>query len=74
MTSVVVKPLFVSKANTAIQIVLVIVVLSELAFETAFGEARFLLVILSGILTVASAAAYLVQWLKHMGHDERAES
>lgn len=71
---VVVKPLFVSKANTAIQIVLVIVVLSELAFETVFGEARFLLVVFSGILTVASAAAYLVQWLRHMGQDERSES
>ena len=71
---VAVKPLFVSKANTAIQIVLVIVVLGELAFSTVFGDARFMLVVLSGLLTVASAAAYLVQWLRHMGSYEEAGS
>src|SRR5690606_40642339 len=41
---VTVKPLFVSKANTAVQIVLVIVVIAELAFADSFGYARFLLV------------------------------
>ena len=66
------KPLFVSKANTATQIVLVITVLAELAFDTAFGPLRQGLVLLSGLLTVASAAAYLVQWLRHMGRDEDA--
>jgi cardiolipin synthase (CMP-forming) len=64
------KPLFVSKANTTAQIVLAIVVLAELAFDTAFGELRWILVIGSGLLTVASAAAYLVQWLRHMGRYE----
>lgn len=63
---VVVRPLLVSKANTALQIVLVAVVLSELAFQTSFGALRPLLVIGSGALTAASAAAYLVDWLKHM--------
>ena len=61
-----VKPLFVSKANTAVQIVLAGWVLAELAFGAAFGSLRLWLVIASGILTVASAAAYLVSWLKHM--------
>lgn len=61
------KPLFVSKANTAVQIGLVIAVLAELAFEQAFGALRPALVGLSGLLTVASTAAYLVQWLRHMG-------
>ena len=32
------KPLFVSKANTAMQIVLAAVVLAELAFGTGFGR------------------------------------
>ena len=68
------KPLFVSKANTAMQIVLVIVVLAELAFGTAFGSLRGLLVYACGLLTVASAAAYLVQWLRHMGRYEEAGS
>jgi cardiolipin synthase (CMP-forming) len=60
------KPLMVSKANTLIQIVLAAVVLAELAFETAFGPLRTGLIFLSGALTVASAAAYLVAWLRHM--------
>ncbi|MEO3998726.1 CDP-alcohol phosphatidyltransferase family protein [Mesorhizobium sp. CAU 1732] len=65
------KPLFVSKANTAVQIVLAIVVLAELAFEMVFGPSRALLVAASGLLTVASAAAYLVQWLRHMADDDQ---
>jgi cardiolipin synthase len=60
------RPFLISKANTAVQIVLAAWVLAELAFATAFGPLRHWLVILSGILTVASAAAYLVAWLKHM--------
>lgn len=60
------KPLFVSKANTAIQIVLAAVVLGELAFGIHLDPLRPALIILSGVLTVASAAAYLVAWLRHM--------
>ena len=61
------KPLMVSKANTAIQIVLAALVLTDLAFAGSFETLRVLLVYLSGLLTVASGAAYLVSWLKHMG-------
>lgn len=61
-----VKPIFVSKANTAIQIVLAALVLSELAFDARFWDVRSWLVLLSGLLTAASAAAYLVAWLRHM--------
>lgn len=65
------KPLMVSKANTAIQLVLAAVVLGELAFGIDIGALRPALIILSGLLTVASAAAYLVAWLRHMsGHGE----
>ncbi|UCI06544.1 CDP-alcohol phosphatidyltransferase family protein [Mesorhizobium sp. B1-1-8] len=60
------KPLFVSKANTAVQIVLAALVLGELAFAVHLGQARPALILLSGALTVASAAAYLVTWLRHM--------
>jgi cardiolipin synthase (CMP-forming) len=60
------KPLFVSKANTAVQIVLAAVVLSELAFADRLWDLRTWLVVLSGLLTAASAAAYLVAWLRHM--------
>lgn len=69
-----VKPLFVSKANTAVQIVLAAVVLCELAFTTQFGGLRLWLVVASGLLTVASAAAYLVSWLKHMNGYGEGES
>lgn len=62
-----VKPLFVSKANTAVQIVLVAVVLFELALGISAGPLRPLFVAASAVLTVASAAAYLLGWLRHMG-------
>lgn len=60
------KPLMVSKVNTAVQIVLAAAVLAELAFQADFGPLRGGLIMLSGLLTVASAAAYLVAWLRHM--------
>jgi len=60
------KPLLVSKANTAIQIILAAEVLAELTFGMHLDPLRSALIILSGLLTVASAAAYLVAWLRHM--------
>ena len=62
-----VKPLYVSKANTAVQIVLAALVLADLAFGLGLEMLRHAVVLLSGLLTVASAAAYLVDWLRHMG-------
>lgn len=62
-----VKPLYVSKANTAVQIVLAALVLADLAFGLGLKMVRQGVVLLSGLLTVASAAAYLVAWLRHMG-------
>jgi cardiolipin synthase len=60
------KPLFVSKANTTFQILLALVVLAELASGWNGGALRTVLVYISAFLTVASAAAYLVGWLRHM--------
>jgi cardiolipin synthase len=60
------KPLMVSKVNTTFQIMLAISVLAELAFRTDFGWFSDALVYLCGVLTIASAAAYLVSWLRHM--------
>ncbi|OBQ59972.1 hypothetical protein A8146_18445 [Mesorhizobium loti] len=60
------KLLLVSKANTAVQIVLAAVVLGELAFAVRIDPLRPALILLSRVLTVASAAAYLVAWLRHM--------
>src|SRR5690606_13790566 len=63
------KPLMVSKVNTLAQIVLAAVVLAELAFTADFGPIRQVLIILSALLTVASAGAYLVAWSRHMSTD-----
>ena len=69
--SVTMKPLLVSKANTAVQIALAVIVLGELAFSVDTGQAGQAMVWLSGALTVASAAAYLVAWLRYMsGHGD----
>jgi cardiolipin synthase len=67
------KPLYVSKANTLVQIVLAAFVLAELGFGLNIGIAREMLIVLSGLLTAASAGAYLVPWLRHMtGNGEGA--
>jgi cardiolipin synthase len=67
------KPLYISKANTLVQIVLAVFVLAELAFGVDIGVGREMLVVLSGLLTAASAGAYLVPWLRHMtGNGEGA--
>ena len=69
------KPLYVSKANTAVQIVLAALVLGELAFSVHLDPLRPALILLSGVLTVASAAAYLVAWLRHMsGYGEGSQT
>lgn len=64
-----VQPLFISKANTAVQIVLAILVLAQLAFSIEGEGLRFTLVIVSGVLTAGSAGAYLVGWMRHMSGD-----
>lgn len=68
------RPLMVSKANTVAQIVLVSVVLGELAFDTMFGPARIALVLMTGFLTSASAIAYYVTWLRHVGAADTDDS
>lgn len=64
---VAVKPLLVSKANTLVQLLLASLVLASLSFDFSLGPLYTGLVYLSGLLTVASGAAYLVAWIKHMG-------
>jgi cardiolipin synthase len=64
---VAVKPIFVSKANTAAQLVLASLVLASLALGFSLGILFDILVYFCGLLTVASGAAYLVSWIKHMG-------
>ena len=64
-----VRPLAVSKANTFAQIVLAGVVLAALASGYELVPARTILVAIVAILTVGSAAAYLVSWAHHTARD-----
>lgn len=60
------RPLLISKVNTAVQILLIVVVLANLAGAGEFATQAYWLVLAVAGLTVASAAAYLVTWLRHM--------
>ena len=71
-----VKPLWVSKVNTVAQIVLIAFVLGDRSGVTVFRPLILVTVIAVAVLTVASAAAYLVEWVRHMaggpGHVSRS--
>src|SRR5690606_13307850 len=60
-----VRPLMVSKANTVAQIVLAALVLGEAAFALRFIVLETAMIWLAAALTLVSAAAYLVGWLRH---------
>ncbi len=61
-----IRPKRVSKANTASQIVLAATVLADEAFHLDLEGLRLVLIALTGALTIASLAAYLDTWLRHM--------
>ena len=61
-----VRPLMVSKANTAAQILLAVVVLAEKAFNFDASLATQLLMALVAVLTLLSIAFYLAEWVRHM--------
>ena len=61
-----IKPLFVSKVNTAVQIAFAALVLSTKAFGVEASGIYGAGMVLVAVLTIVSAAAYLAGWLKHM--------
>lgn len=61
-----VKPLWVSKVNTVAQIVLIAFVLGERSGVGVLQPLIVVTVIAVAFLTVASATAYLVEWVRHM--------
>ena len=63
-------PLLISKANTFSQIVLAGLVLAELGLGLGLEEIVQILVWVTGTLTIVSAAAYFVAWLRHMASYE----
>jgi cardiolipin synthase (CMP-forming) len=61
-----IRPLAVSKANTAAQLVLASTVLADVGFGLGLGALRWFLVWTTAILTLASLIAYMRAWLHHM--------
>lgn len=68
-----IQPSAVSKANTAVQIVLAATVLADEGFNLGLAGARLVLVWLTACLTVASLAHYARAWLRHMSHFESTQ-
>ena len=56
------RPLFVSKANTALQLVLIVVLLAQLAFGFSADEIIKALIYLVGATTILSGGGYIVRW------------
>lgn len=69
---VVIKPIGVSKANTALQIGLAALVLADLGFMLGAGTFIEWLVYGVAITTILSGAAYLLQWLSAEAEVEAA--
>ena len=61
-----IRPLLISKANTAVQILLAGIILGAKAFGLSSDAWLEIMIILVATLTIASTTAYLAQWLKHM--------
>ena len=62
-----IKPLAVSKLNTAAQLVLATTVLGDEGFGLGLDTVRLALVWITGALTILSLLAYVRTWLRHMG-------
>jgi cardiolipin synthase len=65
-----VKPLLVSKLNTAAQIVLACLVLGSLAFGFASKPAEYVVMAIVAALTLASVGFYVREWVLHMNASE----
>ncbi len=61
-----IRPLIISKINTAGQIVLAALVLGAKAFGAGLDGWLAVAIVIVAALTLASMVAYLTQWLKHM--------
>jgi cardiolipin synthase len=69
---VAIAPLIVSKLNTTAQIVLAALVLASLGIGFEAAQAINVLIVITAGLTLASAGAYMVDWMRHMASDETA--
>jgi cardiolipin synthase len=64
---VAVKPLFVSKLNTAAQLVFAGLILASLGFGFDLGFFLTLAMFIVAALTLLSVGAYVREWVRHMG-------
>ena len=62
-----IRPLLVSKLNTVAQILFACVVLGSLGFHIEAGALELVLMGLVAALTLLSVAAYVAEWVRHMG-------
>jgi cardiolipin synthase len=69
---IIVKPLLISKVNTCSQILLAGVILAELGLGLGLGDLVWVLIWVTGTLTILSAGAYFWAWLRHMASYEPA--
>lgn len=60
--------LWISKLNTTVQIGFAGLILAELGFSLGFGDYILPGSFVVGALTVASGAAYMLQWVRHMAN------
>jgi cardiolipin synthase (CMP-forming) len=61
-----IRPLVVSKINTASQLILASTVLADVGFDLGLVTLRWFLIWTTAFLTLASLAAYMQAWLHHM--------
>ena len=71
---VIVKPLLISKTNTFAQILLAGVVLAKLGLGLSLDTLVWVLIWVTGTLTILSACAYFWQWLRHMASYEPVQA
>ena len=67
---VVVKPLLVSKINTAAQLMLACLVLAALAYHWNVQPALTFLMAMVAVLTLLSVGFYVAEWIRHMNSTE----
>jgi cardiolipin synthase len=60
------KPLMVSKLNTAAQVALAALVLAALGFNFSSAPYELILMACVTVLTLLSVAFYMVEWVRHM--------
>ena len=67
-----IRPFFISRATTAFQIVTAATLLGKAAFGVRVVWLENGMIVATAILTLLSAAAYLLAWLRHMAAADRA--